>query len=110
MLVDGDERATDLIFRTFRNTARVARNEVSQAVRAAEAQGQPFETIAPLVKGARGREGLASGDTQHGVITAGQVMGLIHDIPSCADLIGRIVADAEAIIAGRLAKFVSARV
>ncbi len=110
MLVEGDERATDLIFRTFRNTARVARNAVSQAVREAEAQGQPFETIAPLVKGARGAEGLRTGDTQHGVVTAGQVMGLIHDIPTCAELVGRIVAEAEAIIAGRLAKFVSASV
>jgi nitronate monooxygenase len=62
MLVDADERQTDLIFRSFRNTARVFRNEISQSVRQAEAQGQPFESIAPLVKGARGREGLASGD------------------------------------------------
>lgn len=107
MLVEGDERATDLIFRTFRNTARVARNAVSQAVREAEAQGQPFEAIAPLVKGARGAEGLRTGDTQHGVVTAGQVMGLIHDIPTCADLVGRIVDEAQHIITGRLAKFVT---
>jgi nitronate monooxygenase len=60
------------------------------------------------VKGARGREGLISGDTQHGVVTAGMVMGLIHDIPTCHDLVARIVADAEAIIRGRLAGFVTA--
>lgn len=106
-LVEGDERATDLIFRSFRNTARVARNAVSQAVREAEGRGEPFETIAPLVKGARGREGLATGDTEHGVITAGLVMGLIRDIPSCAELIERIVKEAEQIIAGRLAGFLS---
>lgn len=104
-LVEGDERATDLIFRSFRNTARVARNAVSQAVREAEGRGEPFEAIAPLVKGARGREGLATGDTEHGVITAGQVMGLIRDIPTCAELIERIVKEAEQIIAGRLAGF-----
>jgi hypothetical protein len=34
------------------------------------------------------------------------VQGLIHDIPSCADLVGRIVAEAEAIIRGRLARMV----
>ncbi|WP_068090333.1 NAD(P)H-dependent flavin oxidoreductase [Novosphingobium rosa] len=105
MLVEQDERATDLIFRSYRNTARVARNGVSQAVREAEGRGEPFESIAPLVKGARGAEGLARGDTQHGVITAGQVMGLIHDIPTCAALIARIVAEAEEIIAKRLVKF-----
>lgn len=107
MLVEGDERGTDLIFRSFRNTARVARNAVSQAVREAEARGEPFEAVAPLVKGARGREGLNTGDTSHGVITAGQVIGLIHDIPTCAQLIQRIVAEAEAIINQRLAKFAS---
>ena len=108
MLVDQDERATDLIFRSFRNTARVARNAVSQAVREAEARGEPFEKIAPLVKGARGAEGLRTGDTQHGVVTAGQVMGLIHDIPSCADLVARIVAQAESLITQRLAGMILA--
>jgi nitronate monooxygenase len=101
-MVESDERQTDLIFRSYRNTARVARNAISQAVRAAEAVGEPFEAVAALVKGARGREGLATGDTEHGVVTAGMVMGLIHDIPTCRVLIERIVADAEAIIRGRL--------
>ena len=102
-LLAGDERATDLILRSYRNSARVARNEVSQAVREAEARGEPFAAIAALVKGARGREGLASGDPQHGVVSAGMVMGLIHDIPTCAELVSRIVAQAEGIIRGRLA-------
>ena len=102
-LVESDERQTDLILRSYRNTARVARNAVSQAVRAAEAQGQPFEAVAALVKGARGREGLANGDPQHGVVSAGQVMGLIHDIPTCANLLSRMVGEAEAIIRERLA-------
>ncbi|RVU07703.1 nitronate monooxygenase [Novosphingobium umbonatum] len=102
-LVEQDERQTDLILRSYRNTARVARNAVSQAVRQAEARGEPFEAVAALVKGARGREGLASGDPQHGVVSAGQVMGLIHDIPTCAALLARMVGEAEAIIRERLA-------
>ena len=101
-MVESDERQTDLILRSYRNTARVGRNAISQAVRAAEAAGEPFEAVAALVKGARGREGLVSGDAAHGVVTAGMVMGLIHDIPTCRALIERIVADAEAIIRGRL--------
>lgn len=105
-LLDNDERQTDLILRSFRNSARVARNSVSQAVREAEGRGEPFEAIAALVKGARGREGLATGDPQHGVVSAGMVMGLIHDIPTCADLIARIMAEAEGIIRGRLAGLV----
>ena len=106
-MVANDERSTDLIFRTFRNTARVARNEVSQQVVAAEREGKPFEEVAHLVKGVRGREGLHSGDTNHGIWSAGMIQGLIHDIPTCEVLVSRIVRDAEAIIKGRLAGMVS---
>ncbi|MDP3675270.1 MAG: nitronate monooxygenase family protein [Novosphingobium sp.] len=101
-MVANDERATDLIFRTYRNTARVARNGISQAVVAAEAEGKPFGDVAELVKGVRGREGLVNGDTDHGIWSAGMIQGLIHDIPTCDELVGRIVRDAEAIIRNRL--------
>lgn len=101
-MVDADERGTDLIFRAYRNTSRVARNAISQEVRRIEAEGRPFEDIAHLVKGARGREGLMSGDTDHGVWTAGMVQGLIHDIPTVKDLIETMVAEATAIIQKRL--------
>lgn len=101
-MVANDERSTDLIFRTFRNTARVAKNEISQQVVAAEREGKPFEEVAHLVKGVRGREGLQSGDTNHGIWSAGMIQGLIHDIPTCKELVTRIVADAEAIIRQRL--------
>ena len=101
-MVAADERGTDLIFRSYRNTARVAKNEVSQAVVAAEREGKEFAEVAGLVKGSRGREGLQSGDTQHGIWSAGMIQGLIHDIPTCHDLVTRIVADAENIIRQRL--------
>jgi len=103
-MVDNDERATDLIFRTLHNTARVAKNAISQQVVAIErAGGAKFEDVADLVKGARGREGLESGDVDHGVWTAGMVQGLIHDIPSVQELVDRIVSEAETLIRGRLA-------
>ena len=108
-IVANDERATELLFRSYRNTARVARNSVAiEAVRI-EREGQPFEAIAHLVKGARGREGLLSGDPEHGVWTAGMVQGLIHDIPSVRELVDRIVADAEDIIRDRLGKLAGRR-
>lgn len=101
-LVDADERATDLIFRTYKNSARVAKNAVSQEVVRLEREGRPFEDIAHLVKGARGLEGLVSGDTDHGVWSAGSVQGLIKDVPSVKVLIDRIIDEAEAIIRKRL--------
>jgi NAD(P)H-dependent flavin oxidoreductase YrpB (nitropropane dioxygenase family) len=108
-LVAGDERSTDLIFRTYRNTARVNRNLVSREVKRLEALGEPFETVAPLVKGTRGRDGLESGLTDHGVFTAGMVQGLIDDIPSVAELIDRILVEATAIIDRRLGTMASGR-
>jgi NADH:quinone reductase (non-electrogenic) len=107
-MVANDERATDLIFRTLHNTARVARNAISQQVVAIErAGGAKFEDVADLVKGARGREGLETGDVDHGVWTAGMVQGLIHDVPTVRELVDRIVSEAETLIRGRLAGMVS---
>lgn len=101
-MVENDERDTDLIFRSYRNTARVAKNTITAQVLENEAAGRPFEDIAHLVKGKRGKEGLDNGDPEHGVWTVGMVQGLINDIPTCKELIDRIVADAEEIIRSRL--------
>ncbi len=103
----GDERATNLIFRTYRNTARVAKNAISDRVIAIEAEGKPFEEVSALVKGAKGREGLESGNTDHGIWTAGMVQGIINDIPTVRELVERIVGDAVDIIGGRLASAVA---
>lgn len=106
-IVSNDERATDLIFRKFHNTGRVARNAVSQEVLeiSAGADAQ-FGDIAHLVAGARGSQALETGDVDGGLVWASLAQGLIHDIPTVAELITRIVADAKAIITGRLAGMV----
>lgn len=103
-IVQNDERATDLIFRTMRNTSRVARNAISQQVVEMERAGAKFEDVRELVAGARGRLVYEKGDPDHGVWSAGMVQGLIHDIPTCAELISRIVREAEEIIAARLGR------
>lgn len=94
-LVNATERDTKLIFRTLKNTTRVLKNAVSEEVVATENRpgGCSFEDIRHLVAGARGKAALQSGDVDGGSIAAGQVVGLIDDIPSCADLIKRMVAD-----------------
>jgi NADH:quinone reductase (non-electrogenic) len=94
-LVNATERDTRLIFRTLNNTARVLKNAISEEVVAMEHRdgGVEFAEIRPLVAGARGQAALNSGEVDNGVITAGQIVGLIDDIPTCAELIERIVAD-----------------
>ena len=107
-LVDNDERGTNLIFRKFHNTGRVAKNSVSdQVVEISLREGAVFQDIQPLVSGAKGRVALETGDLDAGLVWAGQVQGLIQDIPTCDTLIRRIVGDAEAIIRGRLSDMLS---
>jgi NADH:quinone reductase (non-electrogenic) len=107
-IVANDERATDLIFRTFRNTARVARNAISRQVIEIERAGGTFDDVRDLVAGARGREVYATGDVDRGIWWAGLAQGLVHDIPSVDTLVRRIVAEAEALVRGRLSDALAA--
>jgi nitronate monooxygenase len=94
-LIRASERDTNLIFRTMRNTARVLKNAVSDEVVAIERRpgGSSFEEVKHLVAGAKGREALRTGNVDAGIVSAGMVVGLIDDVPTCAELIERIVTD-----------------
>ena len=65
---------------------------------------RPIRSLAPTYVG---RELLASGDLDKGIFWAGMVQGLIHDLPSCEELISRIVSDAEAIMRERLSGMIA---
>jgi NADH:quinone reductase (non-electrogenic) len=90
-LLAASERDTNLIFRTMRNTSRVLKNSVSDEVVAMEKSGAKFEQVRHLVAGARGRVAVRTGDIEAGIVSAGMVVGLIHDIPTCAQLLERMV-------------------
>ncbi len=106
-LVDNDERATNLIFRSLRNTGRVGKNSVSdQVVEILKNPQAEFKDVSHLVKGADGRVALETGNLDAGLIWAGQVQGLIRDIPTCDELLQRIIKEATDIISGRLAAMV----
>ena len=108
-MVEASELDTALIFRTLRNTARVFKNSIAEKVVEIEAQpgDTDFKDLQPLVAGVKGREVLDKGDLEYGIWTAGMVVGLIKDIPSCDELLRTIVADAQEIIAARLSGMVS---
>jgi NAD(P)H-dependent flavin oxidoreductase YrpB (nitropropane dioxygenase family) len=97
-LRQASERDTNLIFRTMNNTARVLKNAVSDEVVAMERRpgGCRFEDVRHLVAGIRGRDSWERGDVNGGVLTAGMVIGLIDDIPTCAELIERMTRDCRA--------------
>lgn len=104
-IVANDERATQLVFREFNNTARVARNAVSEEIVArSQRPGAVFEDIAELASGARGRTRvLEQGHMDDGLWWAGQAQGLIDSVATCEEIVTGIVADAEKVI-GRLAE------
>lgn len=103
-IVRNTERDTQIVFRPFRNSARVAKNAVSDEIREIEQrEGSTFDDIAHLASGKRGRaEVLGAGNVDGGLWWAGQVQGLINDVPTCAELIDRIVSDAEELVESRL--------
>lgn len=109
-IVASTEYDTTHIFRTLNNTSRVFKNVVSQQVVAIERRpgGAKFEDVRDLVSGARGRVVFEKGDPDYGIWTAGLVLGLIKDIPTCEELLSRIEREAEEIIGG-MAKLVKAK-
>ncbi|CAF9937160.1 hypothetical protein IMSHALPRED_011037 [Imshaugia aleurites] len=96
-IVEARETDTELVLRGWRNTSRLFGNKVAkEAVKVErESVSGAFEDVAPLVSGKRGREVFVNGDVDYGVWTAGQVIGLIHDIPTCRELVERIEREAE---------------
>ncbi|MFE5912448.1 NAD(P)H-dependent flavin oxidoreductase [Streptomyces wedmorensis] len=103
-IVANDERATQLVFREFGNTGRVARNAISEEiVTRSRRPGAVFEDVAELASGVRGRTRvLQEGHMDDGLWWAGQAQGLIESVATCDEIVSGIVADAEKII-GRLA-------
>lgn len=96
-IVRGDERETALIFRPLRNTSRVANNQVAREVVQVLAEGGQFEDVREFVAGVRGRRVFEEGDPEAGIWTVGMSRGLVDDVPTCADLVSRMVSDAEAV-------------
>ncbi|GKZ32190.1 hypothetical protein AbraIFM66950_001383 [Aspergillus brasiliensis] len=95
-IVKSDETQTALVLRRWKNTTRLYGNKVTQEALKVEKESKTgdFSEIAPFVSGKRGREVFLNGDIDYGVWTAGQVIGLIHDIPTCAELLQRIEKEA----------------
>lgn len=107
-LVNHGERDTRLIMRTLRNTERALHNQTVDKVLDIERQGDTkIEDIAPFVSGLVGKEMLEDGDMEKGVLSAGQSMGLVRDIPTCRELLDRIMAQAEALIKEKFAQAIN---
>lgn len=110
-IVENTERDTLLTNRTLRNTSRVARNAVSEeVVRIQQDPTKTIEDVKHLVAGIRGRTNvMGKGDTDGGIWTVGQSQGLIHDIPTCAEVVRNITRQAEELLTVRAAQITGGR-
>ena len=92
------EKDTMLVHRTINNLERVVRTDFTQKILDMEEKGAKTEEILPLISGDKVRAAYETGETSNAIITAGQTVGLIHDIPSVKEIIDRIILEAENII------------
>ena len=107
-LVAASELDTRLIMRPIRNTERVLRNGAAEEIlriehaKAAVGEAVAIDDIRHLVAGSENRKVLREGQMDAGAWSCGMVAGLIHDVPTCKELIDRIMAEATALIRERL--------
>ena len=109
-IVAASELDTRLVMRPLRNTERVLRNAaVDRLLEKEKTHGASikFEDIIDEVSGVYPKI-MLDGAMDAGAWSCGMVAGLIHDVPTVKQLIDRIMAEAEALIAQRLARFASA--
>ncbi|MFN7643524.1 MAG: NAD(P)H-dependent flavin oxidoreductase [Burkholderiales bacterium] len=104
-IVDASELDTRLIMRSLRNTERVMKNKGVDRVLEIEREKGAALKIEDIVEQVAGiyPKVMTEGDMEAGAWSVGMVVGLIHDVPSCKELIDRIMSEAETIIAKRLA-------
>ena len=109
-MVQASETDTVMMLRRLNNTCRVFRNDVAEEVEQIESEkGEEFDFshVQHLVNGKRGRDAERKGDADGGIWSAGQVVGLIDDIPSVQELMDTMVKETEDAVCLRLASMVT---
>ena len=106
MILDRGEMDTSLALRkllgNFGLQVRALRNSIMKRIEEIEETGGDFSELFPLISGQRAREVWQSGDAENAMLTVGQSIGRIHDIPTVAELIQRIVREANEALRGTL--------
>ncbi|UCB42637.1 MAG: nitronate monooxygenase [Dehalococcoidales bacterium] len=92
------EADTMLIHKAINNTERVVKTEFAQKILEMEEKGTPVEEILPLISGENVRNAYSTGDISDALFTVGQVVGLVHDIPTVQEIMDGIISEASAII------------
>ncbi|UXH45563.1 nitronate monooxygenase [Rossellomorea vietnamensis] len=96
-LIEGDESGTVVIKRSLGAPARAISNAWTNQILAAETSNPGYEELKSYISGEANKRYIYDGEVDKGFAWAGQVMGLIQDIPSVKDLIERIISQGESI-------------
>ncbi len=100
LLTTASERDTVLLLRSFRNTMRMMRNATADKVLELENQGADIHQLEKLISGKAGLGLLESGDVDNGLVSVGQVVGLINDVPTVKEVVDRIISEAREVASG----------
>ena len=111
-ILSATELDTRLIMRPLRNTERVLNNAAVERLLAKEQSQGGAITFADIFEEVAGvyPKVMIDGDLDAGAWSCGMVAGLIHDLPTCRELIDRIIREAESLIRGRLEGMLAGRV
>jgi len=96
-MVQATEKDTLMINRSFNNPERVLKTALSLKTLEMEEKGATLEELLPMITGLRGKEALEEGDINKGIIACGQIVGLIHEVPSVREIIENIMNEARAV-------------
>jgi nitronate monooxygenase len=103
LMVDAGERDTVLIGRSYRDSSRLLKNSVALAALEQEKQGGvSYQDLYPLIGAPRWMKAASEGDIEGGAFPAGMSVALVDDVPTCAELMTRMVAEAKALVQQRL--------
>jgi NAD(P)H-dependent flavin oxidoreductase YrpB (nitropropane dioxygenase family) len=96
--IEAAETATVMAQKSIGDPVRVLRNETVEKVLELEKGGATLEELMPFISGKLGREAMATGDVKSGMMACGQVVGLLHDIPTVKEVVDSIISEAKQIM------------
>jgi len=97
-LLQGSETDTVVFQRSTRNAARMMKTDYTQKMLEMEKKGATLEELLPLISGEKRRNAYITGDISEAALSIGQVMGLVHDMPTVKEIIEGIVSEAKQIV------------
>ena len=104
-LIKRRENDTTLIAKSFSLQGRALKNQLTDTVLKMESEGKSIEEVFPLITGQRVKQAWQSGDVESAAFMVGQSIGLINDVPTCKELLDKMVSDAESILSKQIARY-----